>query len=279
MHQYRFEDNLNQKIVDGILKGYSNYIRERAEKRDTMYISGAYAWVKGNHIDDQTGREVSDMGIEYNTARAGHTWGYLQFRHAEEGRNRIFIIRNARYFNEKEFDRAKTPKNTDAKRKTNYLLELAKANVNVEFEDIVEPADLGYEQMSIDLGSPNTEISIETAQSLSQSVTEFHIITYLTDESNEIQEIRHVLPNPMNKKAYLVNDLSHFIGTSTVNMIDLDYSALSLGDDDVADYTAFHYGVELLEDQLDENDGNEAAEQLDFGIAMLNEEDDEKQKE
>lgn len=278
MHQYRFEDSLNQKIVDGILKGYSNYIRERAEKRTTMYISGAYAWVKGNHIDDQTGREVSDMGIEYNTARAGHTWGYLQFRHTEEGRNRIFIIRNARYFNEDEFDRAKTPKNTDAKRKTNYLLELAKANVNVDFEDIIEPTDLGYEQLSIDLGSPNTEISIETAQSLSKTVTEFHIITYLTDESNEIQEIRHVMPNPINKKAYLVNDLSDFIGTSTVNMIDLDYSVLSTSDDDVAEFTAFHYGVGLLEDQLGENEGDLFGEQMDFDITLAKE-DDEKLKE
>ena len=275
MKQYRFEDDLNQKIVDGILKGYASYVRERAEKREQMIISGAYAWVKGNHIDHHTGLEVSDMEIEYNTARAGHTWGYLQFRHSEDGRNRIFIIRNAKYFNETEFDRAKTPKNTDAKRKTNYLLELAKANANVKFEDIVEPSDLEYEQMSIDLGSPNTDVSVQTAKSLSESVNEFHIVTYLTDETNAIREIRHVMPNPVNKKAYLVNDLSHFIGTSEVNMIDLDYSALSTNEDDAAEFTAFHYGVGLLEDQFGEGEKEASAEQ-NFDISLPKEENDEK---
>lgn len=47
--KYRFGKHLNQSIVDGILQGYKNYLEERSEKKETMKISSAYAWVRGSY--------------------------------------------------------------------------------------------------------------------------------------------------------------------------------------------------------------------------------------
>ncbi|WP_214708654.1 MULTISPECIES: hypothetical protein [unclassified Exiguobacterium] len=251
MRQYRFDDELNQKIVDGILKGYRSYIRERAQKREELTISGAYAWVKGNHIDHHTGVEVEDLGLIFSPARAGHTWGYLQFRHQEENRNRIFIVRNARYFNEQQFDRPRTPRQTSTSRRTNYLLELSNSNRNVNFTDSGDSTETISEQLEIELGFVNPESSIETAQDLSQEVSEFHIITYSIDEANQIEEIRHVMPNPLNRRAYLVNDLTHFMGTSSVDMNDIDYSAVE-GNEEETEFTAFDFNITLPGEEMEE---------------------------
>lgn len=51
-----------------------------------MKISSAYAWVRGNHIDDQIAEECNDMDISFTKAKAGYTWGYLQCNIEKEKR-------------------------------------------------------------------------------------------------------------------------------------------------------------------------------------------------
>lgn len=53
MKNYNLDDRLNKKIVFGLVNGYQDYLDVRKEKFEKMKISGAYAWVKGNHIEDR----------------------------------------------------------------------------------------------------------------------------------------------------------------------------------------------------------------------------------
>lgn len=82
----RMSADVNQSIVNGILQGYKNYLEERKAKRAEMKISSAYAWVRGNHIDDQIAEECNEMDISFTKAKAGYTWGYLQCNIEKEKR-------------------------------------------------------------------------------------------------------------------------------------------------------------------------------------------------
>src|SRR5690625_562370 len=105
MEKYKLTKELNKKIVDGLIKGYQEYIDVRKEKYRSMRISGAYAWVKGNHIDDQVAAACVDQNVDFKLEKAGVSWQYLQFR--QESDKVLFIIRNARYFNEDEVSKGK----------------------------------------------------------------------------------------------------------------------------------------------------------------------------
>lgn len=245
MNQYSFSSEVNQKIVDGILNGYNEYIQVRADKKRTMNISGAYAWTKGNHIDDAVSKELLDLNITFNSAKAGYTWGYLQFNHNDGEGNRMFMIKNAKYFNVKEFDRSKTPlgEKTSSKR-TNYILELSKANSAIQFKEHAETSSQEQLTLVVDLGFHHLEESNDVAQELSKAFNEFHIITYSTDEANQINEIKQYMPNPIDKKAYLVNDLSAYIGTSQVETDMVDYSIVDSESEELM-YDAQDFGIGL----------------------------------
>lgn len=47
-----FSEKLCQLIVDGIIKVYKDYLDVRKRAKEELIVSTAYAWVKGNHIDN-----------------------------------------------------------------------------------------------------------------------------------------------------------------------------------------------------------------------------------
>ena len=70
------------------------------------------------------------MNLTYQKAKAGLTWEYLQFSHNET--KKLFLIKNAAYFNEKTFSQAILPNKDKSPRRT-YLHELSKINLNLDF--------------------------------------------------------------------------------------------------------------------------------------------------
>lgn len=257
MEKYLFHKEINQRIVDGILQGYKNYIHERTEKSTQMKISTAYAWVKGNHIDDQTAAICEEIGIKYSKARAGYTWGYLQFTNPCE--RTMFIIKNSKYFNKDNF-----PGGTgmsSRKRRTaneeNYLKKLSKINQNVEFP--IEPTLFVVEMLphTMTLFDDSVMKSLEDndISKLQSDFNKFYIITYETDQTNMVSSIKVWMPNPINNKAYLVGDLTDYISSSSVDIADLDTSVL---ENDYFEYdydspTAVDYDI-FHEDDLPKKD-------------------------
>lgn len=69
---YKFSEELNIRLVKGIEQGYSDYAEVRREKRAELLVSSAYAWVKGNHIEDRVARELQDFGINFKSEKAGY---------------------------------------------------------------------------------------------------------------------------------------------------------------------------------------------------------------
>lgn len=244
MEQYRFTEEVNQRIVDGILQGYKNYLHERNDKFESMYISDAYAWVKGNHIDDQTARECQSVGIVFRKAKAGYTWGYLQFSSEED--KSMFIVKNAKYFNPDNVPggrgvTGKKRRNTDD---NNYLKVLSKVNVNVAFpsEDTIFSDDLESEQI-LSIFDDNVLRSLEKteATALQAKFNKFYIVTYMIDEAHMISNIDLWLPNPATDKAHKVDDLSRFIVSSSVDFNEVNTQAL---DHDVESEQEWHSAME-----------------------------------
>lgn len=224
-----------------------------------MHISTAYAWVKGNHIDDQTAEECKDLGIDFTRAKAGYTWGYLQFN--INNKNRMFIIKNAKYFDEKNFPRSKGVQGQKRKEeKESYLKRLSRINSNVEFPEELTlfTRDEGEKIVSIFDDEILKQLEEPQARRLEKEFEQFYIITYEIDESFAISKIRMLMPNPHDDKAYEVEDLSEFIGTSPVRFDDNDFEVLVDDGFDVPDVaSAYHYGIVPEEELFDDKEESE----------------------
>ncbi|MFX0560731.1 hypothetical protein TEPIDINF_002165 [Tepidibacillus infernus] len=229
MKEYQLGKQVSQRIVDGILQGYKNYIQERIEKSQQMKISSAYAWVKGNHIDDQTAIKCEEIGIKFNKARAGYTWGYLQF--IDENESSMYIIRNSRYFDEENFSKGRkvTGERNRDQENENYLKKLSKINQNIQFPTeptlFMDETDVHKSMTLFDDAVMKSLLDSDVAK-LQQEFNKFYIITYEIDQANMIASIKVWLPNPENDKAYLVEDLTDLINTSSIDLTDLDTSVL-----------------------------------------------------
>ncbi|MED4172354.1 hypothetical protein P4631_07815 [Halalkalibacterium halodurans] len=225
MDQYRMENSMGQAIVDGILQGYKDYLQERREKRQTMHISSAYAWTKGNHIDHNVAE--SSKAFKFAKARAGYTWGYLQFGH--EQTKSMFIIKNGKYFNDQNFTKAKDIiGNSSDKKQENYLQRLATINKNVEFpveRDLLNQ-DNGVEFVSLLDPEILQEIEEPSYRQLVERYNRFYVVTYEIDVDYVISRIRLLMPNPSNGIAYDVQDLTDFISTSPVKFEEEDYETV-----------------------------------------------------
>ncbi|RWR12187.1 hypothetical protein QNH23_13845 [Siminovitchia fortis] len=172
MTDYKFDDELNISLVRGIERGYSDYAEVRMKKRDELLVSAAYAWVKGNHIEDQVAREVQNKGLGFKKEKAGYTWEYLSFN--DPKKKSLLLIKNA--------DIIKGKKSTpvlDAKTSDNYLVELSKINGDIDFGKIT-----GSEQGSLKLFDFPEYRSIDNINIKDYNL--FYILTYSIDPETKI---------------------------------------------------------------------------------------------
>lgn len=59
-----------------------------------MNVSGAYAWTKGNHIDDQVSKIGKEKGLQFAIEKAGYTWEYLRFTVSEKSEEYMIIVKS-----------------------------------------------------------------------------------------------------------------------------------------------------------------------------------------
>lgn len=259
MKQYRFKQEVSQKIVDGILQGYKNYLAERNQKFDEMKISSAYAWVKGNHIDDQIAVKCHSVGVDYKKAKAGYTWGYLQFSSTES--RTMFIAKNSRYFDKENFPGGKGIRGKKkAAQDDNYLKKLSQINQEVKFPKVPtlfddEPTQK-YMTLLDDITMKSLEVSDITV--LQKQFDRFYIVTYEIDEAHMISSIKSYLPNPEDNKAYEVEDLSDLIESSSVDLSDIDTTAVENDHLESDEYlpNAVDYEIEF-DDDIESNNEEE----------------------
>ncbi|MBV6738701.1 hypothetical protein V7Z92_26790 [Priestia megaterium] len=213
MDGYKFSEELSQHIVDGILKGYKSYLAERKEKKEQMTISSAYAWVKGNHIEDAVTQECKRTGITYRASKAGYTWGYLQFSNLED--KVLFVIKNGSSIGK----RLNTLKNKDNVEQ-NYLTKLSHINSGINFEK-KEKNKVDEEQMTLQLFESflpsNEQMNVEVEE-MNKEFNRFYIISYAIDEAKMISDINLFLPNPETLEILKVDNWNKYMEISNIKL-------------------------------------------------------------
>lgn len=210
MVDYKFNEDFNKRLVKGIEQGYSGYAEVRREKRKELLVSGAYAWVKGNHIEDQVARELQEIGIEFKEEKAGFAWEYLSFTNPKE--NYLFLIKNANIVKHK----SNIP-TLDTPSSDNYLVGLSKINSTVDFGEI-KGSHQGTLEL-LDLQTLPKSIEDESIEELKKQYTHFYILTYTIDATSRmLSSVDLWMPE--------------FIVNSKVEMVKVDSLTRHLGNTD-----------------------------------------------
>lgn len=251
MDEFKLDKSVSKAIVDGTLKGYLQYLEERKEKKDLMNVSGAYAWTKGNHIDDQVSKVGQNHNVQFKIEKAGYTWEYLQFTVSENAENYMVIVKNSRRV-KKSFE--------DQKKKTredNYLVNLADINTdalkNTNRNYITQP-----EQIQLELSDPEEVKAVleGTQLNVSQAYSRFYIVTYeIDDETKFVESIKLTMPNRQTMNLELIEDLSYLIQESEYEVTTEDVEPIM--SEKVSDQTIFStdknaFGYSIPEEEKEE---------------------------
>lgn len=262
MKHFQLPHELNISIVDGIVEGYKDYLSVRKEKARELKVHGAYAWVKGNHIDHHVAVECEKHGVTGRLSKAGLTWQYLQFQLKED--KVLFLVKNARYFDPNAVDKGKDVKGRTRWTKTSYMANLTNINSSIEFPEVADLIQQGQStQLQLELLEDAQVVQIDSNDTLevSKQYNRFYIVTYEIDSEFLISEIKLWMPNPVNNKAYLVKNLTEFINTKPSHIIDMENATREIlqssAEIDV-EYNATSY--EIVLDDIEEVTDNEKKE-------------------
>lgn len=242
MVEFTLDEEIYQAIVDGTLSGYLQYLDERSQKQQSMNVSGAYAWTRGNHIDDQVSKIAQEKGLTFEIQKAGYTWEYLQFSLNEADEKYMLIVKNAKRV-EKSLQEQKLVRN-----KHNYLSEKAECN-RIPLQSRITPYKPQAVQLELELMNPDEIKAVHDQKPIkvNETFARFYIVTYEIDESTKlISSIKLTMPNPETMNLDLVDDLTYLIQESDyeINLenvapiqdeITSDYSIYS-GDSDAFGY-------------------------------------------
>lgn len=231
MKEFELSEVIYQAIVDGTLKGYLQYLDERKAKKVEMNVSGAYAWTKGNHIDDQVSKVGQKAGINFKIEKAGYTWEYLQFTLSEASENFMLIVKNSRRI-QQTFD-------GDVSKENNYLIDLSDINLPV-FKESGLSFVRKPEQIELELSDPEEVKAVLEGRSLNveHKYSRFYIVTYeINDETKVIDSIELMMPNSETMSLIRVADLTGYITTSPYEITYEDVAPIR--DDKTTDQTIF----------------------------------------
>lgn len=255
MNKFKLDQKISKAIVDGTLKGYLQYLEERKEKKQSMNVSGAYAWTKGNHIDDQVSKIGESHNVQFQIEKAGYTWEYLQFTVIDNEENFMVIVKNSKRV-QKSFDDQKKKAKVDD---NNYLVNYADINTEV-LKDRNQKQVVKPEQIQLELTDPEEIKAVLEGNPLTvkQSYSRFYIVTYeIDDETKLITSIKLTMPNRQTMNLELIEDLSYLIPQSEYEVTPDDVEPIMneiISDKTIfsGDSNAFGYSVPEEEEKQDE---------------------------
>lgn len=221
-----------------------------------MNVSGAYAWTKGNHIDDQISKIGKDIDVQFKIEKAGYTWEYLQFTVKQNAEDYMLIVKNARRV-VKSFSRNMHKPNED-----NYLVGLAKDINTPIFKNRTRNFVDKPEQIQLELNAPaEVNAVIEGTQlSVEHNYSRFYIVIYeIDDQTKLINSVQLTMPNAQTMNLELIEDLSYLIQESEYEVSPEDVEPII--NEKVSNQTTFSgtanaFGYSVPEEEAEENSGN-----------------------
>ncbi|MDD9149731.1 hypothetical protein OYT88_14345 [Sporolactobacillus sp. CQH2019] len=222
MSKFDLPASLEQQLVNGIMSGYKSYLGVRRNAQEELAVSGAYAWVKGNHIDSSVKDSIQDLeSVAAGVDKAGYTWEYLQFSYDDGDGKALIIVKNTR----------STDRNFGGKpgraNHENYLYEYAGIN-----NSAVRSGELRgirkNRQIQLELSFPELEaIHSNSVIEKPSGFDRFYIVTYEIDDiSKMISAIKLTMPNQETMRLVEIADLTPLIKGSGVTINEDELAAV-----------------------------------------------------
>lgn len=250
MEDLKVESSICQSIVDGTLSGYKQYLDERKDKRESMVVSGAYAWTRGNHIDDQVSKVGQESGLKFTIAKAGYSWDYLQFAVNGKSEEYMIIIKNARRI-KKIFDGDVSKVNDD-----NYLVKLADVNTG-QFEKSSQNYIKKPEQIELELSNPDEIRAVLENSTLAtdKKFSRFYIVIYeIDDVTKMIKSIELTMPNRETMDLFQIENLTSYIQNSKYDIITDEDVAPIKNEKEVFSGQANSFGFSVPAKEIEDTD-------------------------
>ncbi|WP_100489353.1 hypothetical protein [Sporolactobacillus pectinivorans] len=245
--------SLEQQLVNGIMAGYKSYLGARRNAQDELAVSGAYAWVKGNHIDSSVKDSIQSLkSVSPNLDKAGYTWEYLQFTYDDGDGKALIIVKNAR----------STDRNFDGRPGSathqNYLYEYAGIN-NPAFQSGELKGKRENRQIQLELSFPEFDaIRKNEVMEKPSGFYRFYIVTYeIDDMSKMISTIKLTMPNQETMRLVEITDLTRLIRLSGVTFDEDELAAVKNDKIPESVYSSEEqsFGYEVVKKEKEDNQG------------------------
>lgn len=241
MHELALPVELEQQIVNGIMKGEQNYLRMRLRENPNLIVSNGLSWARGNYIDTYVGKETeTNSKVTYNIAKAGYAWGYLQFAYAQSERNKSLIfVKNIRTIGP-QFNGSST-------NISDYINEYAGINNHLVNNGKLEGRGIN--------GSFQMELLPSKSMIDSNDVDRFYIVTYDHDEGGQLSKIILTMPNQRTNKLFQVEDLSELMNNSGIEFNDDELNVAGDNNSNIPDavYGQQKYSFEVPTTQTEQS--------------------------
>jgi len=214
---------LEQQIVNGIMRGYKEYLEIRKSANEKLAVSGAYAWVKGNHIDSSVKVSVSSLeNISVQSAKAGFAWEYLQFiTKSEDAVSKSLIFVKSSRSMMKKFDGETATINTD-----NYLYGYSEINNRLIATGKLK-GQQSKKKVQLELVLPGEPWMKPDSVPLLAEFSRFYIVTYEIDnESKQVSQIKLTMPSQLEMSLIEITDLTPLIENSKVTFTEDDFDVI-----------------------------------------------------
>lgn len=210
MDDFKLPTLMAQRLVDGLMGGYKEYLAERKQKQQALTISGAFAWTRSNFIDSKISQLFSqDDTVDSQIDKAGYAWEYPQFIQESDSDRALIIVKNARQV-KRNFNGA-----TASIDKNNYLYRLAGINNTWSAAGLLsgKPTD---RVVQLELALPEATTDFEhLAEQVSSNFSKFYIVTYEVDNvSKMISDIELTMPNQSKMTLSPIQNLTPLISRS-----------------------------------------------------------------
>lgn len=138
----------------------------------------------------------------------------------------MFIVKNGRYLNKDNVSVRKGPQVHNEKLNQNhYLYKLAQINENVDLPR-TEQLELAIDNESVTFTESHTQIEMddEEVKELQNRYDYFYIVSYELDLYGMVSRVQLFLPSSVDGRAHVVDDLTKYIESSTVDLSTIDSS-------------------------------------------------------
>ncbi|WP_334351922.1 hypothetical protein [Companilactobacillus sp. HBUAS56257] len=210
----KISKTIEQILVDGLRKGYIDFLEELAKRRESMLTSSGWLWTRSNFVDTAIGKALSENKVgDYEKFTSG-AWEFLRFQiPLEDEKNTWIVQKTVNYvYNNANFQGTKD-------QKQNFISDWGN---QVNEKNSKKSSDkLGQ----IDLFDSSSNIDRAVDASEFNNVDSFLLLTYSIAEDKNINDIK--LNLIYDRRITLIENLNDINAASDVKIPDELYSKLN----------------------------------------------------